>query len=129
MKNNKENQSWDYLNILTKSEIIDFLKREYFFNSPTKIKVGFYKWERRVHELQIEMDEHLADDTNHILAKEIDRLAVLFNDEKDSVKKWDLFEKRSKLIEKFKKHEEKYQAIYKKQEDNDKYYDSLTKNQ
>jgi hypothetical protein len=42
--NNKQEKSWDYLNVLTKQEIIDFLKKEYWYESPDKYNVNYFKW-------------------------------------------------------------------------------------
>jgi len=104
--------TWDDLNILTKEEIIVYLKQNNY-DPPYAGKVAFFKWEIRNEELGKEMSEFLNDDTGKELAKEHDRLAVIFNKEKDTDKRIKLMEKLIKIKEKLKAHHERWHAIQK----------------
>ncbi len=121
----EEKKSWDFLKVLTKDEIIEFLKREIFFRAPTKDQVDYFKWEKTSDKLIKEMNAHLADNTGSELAVQIDELAVKLNNERDIKKRHLLFEKRSKLVEQYLKHENKYEYISKRQKENDKIINRL----
>lgn len=116
----KKNKSWDYLNILTKNEIIQFLKEEQWFNAPNEDTVKFFKWNISSKKLLKELDDHIENRNGIELAKEIDRLGELFNKEKDNSKKLKLLEKRSLLFKKLQNQHKEFDLINKKLDENDK---------
>jgi len=94
----KENASWDYLKVLKKDEIIEFLKREIFFRAPEKDRVDFFKWDITARKLQKEMDELLADTSHLKIAAQIDALGEQFNNENDTDKQLKILKKREVLF-------------------------------
>ena len=76
-------KNWDYARILTKDELIAYLKRDCYFQSPTEQEIKFWKWCKEIAKLEKEEREYLNDNTGKILAKELDGLIRKFNQEKD----------------------------------------------
>lgn len=108
----KENESFDHLKALTKDQIIMFLKKEYFLRAPDKKTVDWFLWELKSSENQKKMEEHTANSGWTLgVAKEIDGLAIKFNEEPDTEKRLFLLRKRQKLMERIKKNHDEYDKI------------------
>ena len=120
-------KSWDHLKMLTKEQIVVFLKRRYFFNAPRKYDVAFYKWDIVSQKLQIEMGEHLNSNRkkNDEYARQADLFAVEINEETDIRKKIRLLEKRGVLIKKIQDSHKQWEIINQKQEANDLFLEKI----
>ena len=121
-------KKWDCLKILTKDEIIEFLNTEYFCRAPDERQIIFFKYMRKEKELYEEMQKHLDNPDQQMLAKEIDLLSAKFNSSTDTEEKLEILEEREKLTKLFWKHEEEYQSISARQESNKKKYEDAIKN-
>lgn len=117
-----ENKNWDHLNLLSKKEIIDFLKNNFIFFAPTKGEVQFFKWQVTSDKLQKESKEYLEDNTGKKLAKEYDGLASKFNKITDINKKSAILKRMVKIGEELKKFHDKFYVILDKEKINDKLY-------
>ena len=120
-------KKWDCLKILTKDEIIEFLNTEYFCRAPDERQIIFFKYMRKEKELYEEMQKHLDNPDQQMLAKEIDLLSAKFNSSTDTEEKLEILEEREKLTKLFWKHEEEYQSISARQESNKKKYEDAMK--
>lgn len=115
--------SWETLKILTKDEIIEFLRQYVFYKCPSEREVKFFKWQRLGTKLQLEMDEHLNNTKSHIYAKKADELAELFNKETNNSKRYELLKKRDVYIKKISAEHREWESINEKQKKNDKLLD------
>jgi len=117
-----KDKSWDYLSVLSKGDIIEYLNQNIFFSSnvPTENDVKFFKWQKDSLIVQEEMKAHLKnyDKKYGPLAKERDRLAKLFNSNKHKSSKeaLDILNKISLIDQKFIAREKEYKKIASKQD-------------
>lgn len=121
-------KSWDNLSILTKADIIQFLKENPFYAGPPSLyDVEVFKWHREGDRLQKEMGDHLngTRGKSQKIAVEIDRLSVEFNNEKDLDKKIAIMSAREKQVKKLKAIHAEYARIAKKQDANDRFYEAV----
>lgn len=121
--------SWDYLDLLPdKKAIINFLKREVWTSYQiTKSKVEFYKCEIEGERLQEMMEKYLSKSKkeDHLVAQEIDDLAIHYNNEKDVNIKLKILEKRERLLNKLKKSHKEWERINDLQDANHKYWEKI----
>lgn len=121
-------EDFKYLNILTKAEIIEFLKREMVFHAPTERKVVYYLWERRCDKLQKEMDNHIKSNTISELLQKRNVLTSRYNSKitvlSDRVKALDGI---CNIDKKIKRHHNKFGSIIKRQCENDLLLDKFNK--
>jgi hypothetical protein len=120
-----EENSWDNLKDLTKQEIIDFLKTQFHYRLPSKREVKSFKWSKDAAKLQIEMDDHLSNPVDPDLIKKRDEYARSFNASKDTSERVRLLDKINPIDDLISRNHEKYKAIARKQQKNDKYYNSF----
>lgn len=121
------NGSWEHLKILTKSEIIEFLKRENYYDQPKKGTVKFFKWNTEAMRLQKQMDDHIENKEINVWCKERDSLAKKFNSRTDiSIdipEKIRLADKINDYDKKIRKHHDNWDLINKKMKKNDLFLD------
>ena len=112
-----EDKSFDHFKILTKQQIIDYLKAEYFFHAPDKSKIKFFLYNAMMKEYLIKTNENLNDKSSSIAAKKADEIAVKINAETDIDKKLSLLKEREKHVDVVRKNmkiRENLDAEYKK---------------
>jgi hypothetical protein len=112
-------RDWDYLKILTKDQIIDFLKQRNWRDAPEERTVKFFKWQIVGQKLLNELENNPKDMSS--IAKQIDEFAIEFNKEKGTTKKLKILERRDELIKKFNNHYKKHDEIIKKLDSNDRF--------
>ena len=82
-----DEQSWQYLSMLTKEEIIEYLEENnwfHFVDIPTEYEIAFFKWEKESARIQKAIDKHLEKgDEISALAKKHDELVQIFNETRD----------------------------------------------
>jgi hypothetical protein len=115
--------SFDDLNILSKNEIIEFLKEANRFKSPSKNDIVYFKYRKTQDKLLSQYDKLLALDTSQKLAKNIDELAKKFNESEDSLQKLKLFNSRTELIKKLKLEQNEITAIENKMQENQEWFE------
>lgn len=118
-----EQKDWDYLKILSKNDIISFLKQERCFYAPTERNVKYFKWDITAKKLQKEMEDNINVDSNS-WAKKADELAVEFNNsnkEKDGLK---ILKRREHYIKKIQLNQQEFSKINSLMEKNNKLLDS-----
>jgi len=118
----EENKSWDYLKILTKEQIIVFLKEKYW-NPPTEKDVKCTKWEIVSNELLKKMKDYTYSGVGERLAKEYDEIVAQINNEKDMQKITKLFEKLENVRKKYDSHRKEGETLNKKYNENEKLYE------
>ncbi len=96
-----DKKTFENLSLLTKQQIIDYLKQKVFFGAPSKKDVAWFLWDVKSKDHQKKTDKYLKNQRRRALAKELDDSAVLVNTEKDFDKKVKLLAKRAGLLEKF----------------------------
>lgn len=119
--------SWDHLKILTKDEIIAFLKKGWFLRAPSKYNVVFFKWDITEKKLQKEMDEHLSNSKSSEYAEEIDRLGKEYNASKNNSVKQSIINKRLLLFKKIQSETDEWNRINKKQDANYNFLKNIDK--
>ena len=97
-----ENKSFDYFNILTKKQIIEFCKHEYFFSAPDKKSVKFFLYNIKTNENIKKMDAYNIKQSGSTIGKDIDDLGIKFNKETDLDKRLSILKEREKLLKKMK---------------------------
>ena len=116
-------KNWDYAKILTKDELISYLKKECHFQAPTEQNIKFWKWYQETTKLREKEEQYLNNDSGRILAKELDELVRKFNQEKDLDKKIRLGEEINKKHSLMIKHNKIFDDFQKKQNEIDKLVD------
>jgi len=94
-----ENKSFDHFNMLTKKQIIEYLKKEYFFHAPDESQVKFFLYSTLMSEYLKRQDERIKDKSSSVAAKKADELAVLANAETDIGKKLKILKERQKHVD------------------------------
>ena len=119
--------SWDHLDMLTKDQIIVFVKEYYPFNPPSKSQVAYHRWNDLMDSVSKMQDELREKSPTAEWARKADACAVEFNSEKDHEKKMALLQKREKYMVKlsgFYKEDERLCNLWKKYND---WYDKIKK--
>jgi len=114
--------NWEHLNILTKDEIIEFLKNKFLFCTFEESDVLFFKWNSVSRKLIKKIDEYRSDATGMNLAVEHSRLTALYNKERDSSKKLKLLHQIMAIDKKLSAHREIWFQINGAMEKNDKLF-------
>lgn len=110
-------KSFDHLKILSKHQIIDFLKNEYFLQAPNEKKVKLFLYDILIKDHFKKIDDNLNDKSSSIAANKADELAIKINSEKDLNKKLELLSEREKHVDVIRenmKTREKLDKEYKK---------------
>jgi hypothetical protein len=112
----KNNGSWDFLDVLTKKDIIEFLKNSPWIREPpSKKDVAFWKYQNHFKDYQKKiaaLDQVDLTDT----AEKADTLTVLINQETDINKKIQLLKEREIYVNQIREHHKKLHELHKKEE-------------
>ena len=119
-----ENKSWNYLDNLTKPQMIRFLKSQFAFRSPTKKSVLFFKWSEESDFISQAMDKHLSNSPD---MSQRDLLAKKFNASTDINERMRLIDLMKPYEAALAKHLREYESIRAKEKANDKLYESINK--
>ena len=114
------NTSWDSLNILTKEEIITFLKVFYPSGPPSERYIKYLLWRKNAEDLQSKMHEHMINNNSVELCEQMDEYAIQFNAETDIDKKILLAQKMLELKNKIRAINAEWQKLNQMLADNDK---------
>ena len=118
-----DKKNWDYAKILTKDELLNYLKKECWFQAPTEQNIKFWKWDKETAKLLEKEKQYLNNDSGINLAKELDELSRKFNQEKNLDKKIRLGEEINKKHSLMIKHNKIFDEFQKKQNEIDKLID------
>jgi hypothetical protein len=121
MARNNE-KSWDALRLLSKEEIIDFMKREYMFCKFTYAQVHGYIWQKKEEQNQKKLDDYFNQKDDGI-GQKMDELAKQANETEDIDLKLSLIEKRYALFTQFIANQEVYTKLSKERDQIEAYYD------
>jgi hypothetical protein len=121
MARNNE-KSWDALRLLSKEEIIDFMKREYVLCEFTYAQVHGYIWQKKKEQNQKKFDDYFNKKEDGI-GQKMDELAKQANATEDIALKSSLLEKRHALFTQFMANQEVYKKLSKERDQIEAYYD------
>ena len=106
-------KSFDHLKILTKQQIIDFLRQSCFSREPDERPVKWFLYEIKIAENLKKSDDHNNEKTGAFHAKKADELGALFNAETDRKKALKILKEREKHTDALMVYIKKGQQLYK----------------
>lgn len=117
-----EKKSWDHLKILTKDEIIAFLKENYTFSPPLMKDIKYKKWYERARILLQKHKDHIKKCENSNLIRRINENSEEIGSCNNLGEKVVLFKNRQILLEELQNQQDEYDKISKAMKKNDSFY-------
>lgn len=106
----KNERTFDHLKRLTKAEVIEFLKQEYFLRAPLKVDVDRFKEVKQREEYETLRKAHQTIDMRPV-AKKHDELAALFRASSSDIERLGLLKQMDVLAKRIKAHHEEWERI------------------
>lgn len=121
-KNNaiQSNNNWDLCKILTKDQLISFLKERNNFFLPTEREIKSFKWKIESETIRKKMDAHIKAYSSCTDTDDYNALIVKLNNETDVLKKGKILDKISKISAKIDKRHNNFGRLINKSQRIDK---------